>query len=116
MGPSRPWTCVNGSVQQAWMGKDDVSSLTISMEAIMLTAVIDTMEERHVITVDIPNAFVQTNVFTDNQGDRIVMVIKGPLVDMLIQIEPETYQSQYVIEKGKKVLYLHVKKASYGML
>ena len=35
---------------------------------------------------------------------------------MLIQIEPKTYQSQYVIKKGKKVLYLHVKKAIYGML
>ena len=44
------------------------------------------------------------------------MVIKGSLVDMLIQIEPEIHQLQYFIEKGKKVLYLHVKKAIYGML
>ena len=32
--------------------------------------------------VDIPNAFVQTDVTMDNQGDQIVMVIKGPLVDI----------------------------------
>ena len=51
------------------------------------------------------------NVSTDNQGDRIIAVMKRPLVDMLIQIELETYQSHYVIEKGKKVLCLHVKKA-----
>ena len=71
-------TCANGSVQGAWMGKDDASSPTVSMEAIMLTAMKDALEERHVITVDIPNAFVQTNVSTDKQGDHIVLVIKGP--------------------------------------
>ena len=94
------------------MGKDDASSPTISMEAIMLTAVIDAIEERHVITVDTTNAFVQTDISTDKQGDRIVMVIKGPLVDMLIQIELETYQSQYVVEKGRKCPTCKLRKQS----
>ena len=115
-GKVKARTCANGSVQRAWMGKDDSSSPTVSLEAILLTAVIDALEERAVYTIDIPNAFVQTEVGDDKDGDRIVMVVKGPLVDMLIKLEPETYQNEYVIEKGKKVLYLHVKKAIYGML
>ncbi len=73
------------------MGKDDTSSRTVSHEAILLTAVIEALEGRNVITVDIPNVFVQTDVGNDKDGDKIIMVIKGPLVDMLIQIEPHTY-------------------------
>ncbi len=115
-GTIKARTCANGSVQRAWMGKDEASSPTVSHEAILLTAAIDAAEERKVITVDIPNAFVQTDVSDDKDGDRICMVVKGPLVDMLIEIEPETYSGKYVMQKGQKVLYLHVKKAIYGML
>ena len=48
-GTVKARTCANGSVQRAWMGKEDASSPTVSLEAILLTAVIDAIEERHVI-------------------------------------------------------------------
>ena len=92
-------TCANGSVQRAWMGKEDSSSPTVSLESIMLTAVIEAAEGREVITIDIPNAFVQTEVQDDKDGDRIVMVVKGPLVDMLIKIQPDMYADKFVWEK-----------------
>ena len=38
------------------------------------------------------------------------------LVDMLVQLKPELYGPFVVMEKGKKVLYVQVLKALYGML
>ena len=44
------------------------------------------------------------------------MKIKGPLVDMLVEMDPETYKSFVVMEGKVKVLYVRVLKAIYGML
>ena len=112
-GTIEAWTCANGSAQRARMGKDDALSPTLSMEAIMLTAVIDAIEEKHVITVDIPNAFVQTDVSTDNHGYWIIVVIKGPLVDMLMQREPETPMCHWEGKEGS--MFTH-QESNYGML
>jgi hypothetical protein len=67
------------------------------------------------MTVDIPNAFVQTAIDTDN-GERIMIKIKGPLVDMLLAMDPETYAPFIVLEGQTEVLYVQVLKALYGIL
>jgi hypothetical protein len=66
------------------------------------------------MTVDIPNAFVQTDMETN--GERVMMKIKGPLVDMLVNMDHKTYQTFVVYEGKVKVLYVKVLKALYGML
>ena len=50
------------------------------------------------------------------KGDRVIMKIRGRLVDWLIKISPETYQDKVVVEKGVKVLYLEIVRAIYSML
>ena len=68
------------------------------------------------MTADIPNAFVQTDVDAHEIGKRIIMKIRGPLVDMLVEMSPEVY-GDYVVYEGKsKVLYVKMLKALYGML
>ena len=85
-------------------------------ESILLTTVIDAKENRDVATVDISNAFIQTDVENNDDGSRVIMKIRGPLVDMLVELAPEVY-AEYVTFEGKsKVLYVHVLKAIYGML
>ena len=44
------------------------------------------------------------------------MKITGVLVDLLIKLAPEIYGPFAVFENGKKVLYLEVLRALYGML
>jgi hypothetical protein len=44
------------------------------------------------------------------------MKITGVLVDMLVDINPELYGPAVVLENGKKVLYVEVLKAIFGML
>jgi hypothetical protein len=66
------------------------------------------------MTVDIPNALVQTKM--ENNDERVMMKIKGALVDMLVKIEPEVYESVVVEEVHVKVIYIQVLKALYGIL
>ena len=108
--------CANGSVQRAWMHKDDAASPTAAVESILLTSVIDAYEGRKIISVDIPNAFIQTPVDGDKDGDKIVMKMRGPLVDMLEKLDYSLYHDKVVWERKEKVLYLHMKRAIYGML
>ena len=109
-------TCANGSVQREWVDKKDASSSTAYMESIMLTATIDAEEERDVATIDIPNFFIHTLVERKPGEDKIVLKIRGVLVDMLMQMDPELYGPLIVYENGKKVLYTEVLQAIYGML
>jgi hypothetical protein len=65
---------------------------------------------------DVPNAYVQTPLPSGEGVERIIMKITGELVDMLVEMEPDTYQGHVVLEKGRKVLYVQVNRAIYGML
>jgi hypothetical protein len=83
----------------------------------LITGVIEAKEERDVMTCDIPNAFIQAYLPKKEPGeDRVVMKITGVLVDMLVNINPELYGPAIVLENHKKVLYVEVLKAMYGML
>jgi hypothetical protein len=83
----------------------------------MLTAVIDAHEGRDVMTCDIPNVFIQALMPEVKDGDeRVMMKITGVLVDMLVKLNPELYGPYMVYEKNRKVLYVQVIRANYGML
>jgi hypothetical protein len=109
-------TCANGSTQREYIEREDASSPTAATETILITGVIEAKQRRDIMTNDVPNAFVQTPVPQD--GDKIIMKIRGQLVDILTEIAPETYHS-YIVYEGKKkqkVLYVRMLKALYGML
>jgi hypothetical protein len=108
-------TCANGSTQRGYINKEDAASPTAMTESILLTGTIDAEEKRDVMTADIPNAFVQTDMEPIG-NERVMMKIKGPLVDMLVALDPELYSDYVVMENGTKVLYVQVLKALYGML
>jgi hypothetical protein len=106
--------CANGSSQRSYIAREDVSSPTATTEAIITTGVIDAKQRRDVMTLDIPNAFVQTPIPLN--GDKIIMKIRGQLVDMLLELCPGVYED-YVRDEGRhKVLYVRMLKALYGML
>ena len=108
--------CANGSTQREYLGKEDSASPTAMIESILLTATIEAEERRDVMTADVPNAFVQTSMPESKPGERVMMKIKGAVVDMLLEIDPETYKEYVVYEKNVKVLYVELLKALYGML
>ena len=113
-GEIKARTVVDGSPQGAYINKEDAASPTVMVESILLTATIEAKEERDVFTYDVPNAFLQTKV--NLHGERVFMKIKGPLVDMLVTLDPQRYRSSVVLESSVKVLYVRVLKAIYGLL
>ena len=88
--------CANGSKQRKWMSKEDSTSPTVSLPAVLATAVIDAHEGREVAIIDIPNAFVQT----DNSGEVVHMKIRGELALILVQLFPEFYKEFLTCENG----------------
>ena len=100
---------MNGSVQREWMRDEDASSPTVITESVSLTAAIEAKEDRHVVTLDIPNTFIQTPVeATDKNGDRYIMKIRGEMVRMLCLMDPDIYEEYVVCEGKQPVLNVHI--------
>jgi hypothetical protein len=104
----------NGKPTREYLGREDSSSAPVSLESILLTGMIDAHEGRDVMTTDIPNAFIQAPMPV--RDEKVIMKITGRLVDILVNMHPETYGEYVVYEKGKKVLYVEILMALYGML
>ena len=99
--------CANGSKQRQWMRPDEAASPTVMTESVMLTAGTEAKEHRDVATWDMPNAFIQTAVDElDKDGDRIIMKIRGAMVDMPVDID-EDHKDCVVCERGQKALCVH---------
>ena len=50
--------CADGRPQREYITKEESSSPTVTLYALMGSCVIDTLDDRKVITVDIPGAFL----------------------------------------------------------
>jgi hypothetical protein len=80
------WACINGAPQRAYIPKEEAVLPTISTELTFITAAIVASKRRKVRCYDVPSAFVNTNVDED-----LLMVLKGKLVDMMVQRVPQVY-------------------------
>ena len=106
----------NGKPTRDWLSREEASSPTVTQEGVSITASIDAHEGRDIMTNDIPNAFIQTLMPPPENGkERVIMKITGPLLEMIIQLDA-SFGSYVVMEKGKRVLYVVVLRAIYGML
>ena len=89
--------CVDGRKQWAYITKEESTSPTISMEAVFLTAVIDTWENCKVVVLDVLGAFMQVDM------DELVHVqIQGEMVDKLLEIDHDLYASYVTVEKVRR--------------
>ncbi len=95
--------------------KEDASSPTMSLEAVLLTCLVDANKNRDVAIVDIPNSFVQTVV--EDEKDKALIRIRGPLFDILVSIAPNVYRLYVTVgKKGKKQLLVQCLTALYGTM
>ena len=103
--------CADGQKQRAYIMKEDSTAPTVSTEAVFLTAVIDAMEGRNVVVLDVPGAFMQAEI------DELVHVrFTGAMVTLLLEIDNEMYKDYVVVEKGERFMYMELLKALYGTL
>ena len=55
-------TCANRSAQRSHASKDEASSPTAATKSILLTTAMEAKEERDVMMLDMPSAFLQTSL------------------------------------------------------
>ena len=98
--------CANGRKQRETTNKEDASAPTVSIEAVVISAVIDAWEGHDVVKVDIPGAFMQADI------DEVVHVkFEGERADMLVKLDPKLYRKYVKDKNGKTVLYVELLKA-----
>ncbi len=86
---------------------------TAANESVILTSVIDAHNNRNVATLDIPSAFLRAL----NDDSTVLMLLEGTLAELMVKVAPRIYRKYVTIGKsGKKLLYVQMHKALYGML
>jgi hypothetical protein len=87
----------------------------VATESVIITSVVDAEEERNVATLDIPNAFIQTMVFDKKR--RVIIRIRGKLVDILVKLAPKVYGQYVTIDKNRnKQILVECLNAIYGTM
>jgi hypothetical protein len=81
----------------------------------MITSVIDAKESRDIMSADIANAFVQTDMETDG-NEKVIMKIRGPMVEILLSLDHDLYTPYVVNKNDEMILYVELLKALYGTL
>jgi hypothetical protein len=66
-GEVKAKACANGSTQREYINREDTASPTATTEATLLTGVIDAKEKCDIMSADITNSFVQTEI--TNEGN-----------------------------------------------
>ena len=105
-------TCADGSVQRKYVPREEASSPTLSLEAMMALLLINAFEARDTAVFDVPGAYLHADIPEDK---FVLLKIENEFVDIMCEVNPE-FLPDVVYENGKKVLYLQILKALYGMI
>eukprot|EP00957_Ditylum_brightwellii_P019022 1432122-Ditylum_brightwellii.AAC.1 len=90
-------TCANGSTQRSYISREETASPTAATESVRITGFIEAKQQRDLITLDVPNAFVQIPM---PQGkDTVIKKIRGVLVDILVDLCPRVYDEYIIYEQ-----------------
>ena len=104
--------CAYGRRQQQYTEKEDASSLTVLLEAMMISGCIDAKEGQYIAEADIPGSFLHANM-----NECVHMIMEGMIAEHVAKLELAIYR-KYIWhdKKGKPMLYMKLEKALYGML
>ena len=85
-GECKTRTVADGSQQRGTVRDEDKTGPTGSLQARLLTSIIDAKERRFVITMDILNAFLHANLPHD---EKVIMRLVGELAEIMVKLAPE---------------------------
>ena len=101
--------CANGQEQWIYKTKEDTSSPTTSTEALFLTCLTDAVKGQHMITCDVPGAFMQTDI------DKMLhLKLEGEIAQLLIRLDPSC--TKFATRERGRLVYMELSKALYGTL
>ena len=107
--------CADGRPQKDYITKEESSSPAVSLYALMRSCVMDAWDDRKVITVNIPGAFLQGEWPQDKHPGYII--VEGIMVKMICEIDP-SYHKNVIRSKDckKKFSYSRLVNAVYDTL
>ncbi len=111
-GAGKARSCANGNPQREHIAKEEAAAPTVMLESVFLTLTIDAKENREVVTIDIPGAFLHA----DNE-DYLIMKMVGTLAELMVKTNPKNVQAiRCSGERKVCIIYLQLQKALYGMM
>lgn len=98
----------DSSSQQKYVPREDTTSPTLSLEALMTTLLIEAYENRKCIVFDVPGSYLHADIL-DNKF--VLLKIEGEFVDIMTEVNPEN-SDNVRYKNGKNVLYIQILKNS----
>ncbi len=80
--------------QWAYIPKEEAALPAVSTESTFITASIAVSEKRKVRCYNVPSTFVNADMDED-----VLMLLKGELAEMMIQIAPQVYRKYVLVDK-----------------
>jgi len=106
------WECADGSPQCGYIPREEATSATLSLDALLVSLVIDALEGRDVAIFDVPGAYLWADMPEEKEA---ILKLEGDFVDIMCDVNPE-HIPNVRYENGKKVLYLQILKTLYGCI
>ena len=104
--------CDNGETEHKFVPREEEEFLTITLEELLVTMVIDAYEDRKVVTFDLHGAYPQTDL---HKYKFTLLLLEVKFEDILCDINPK-YKQHARFKDGRKKLFLRTLKAIYGMI
>ncbi len=83
MGRSKP-ELAQMEKQKDTSTKGEFTSATVALESVLLSCTIDAKESRDVAVMDIPGAFLHSDI-----DDNVFMLLEGKLAELMVLVAPE---------------------------
>jgi len=90
-----------------YTNKEDASSPTVSIEAMVLSCAINAKENRYVVVSDIPGAFLHADM-----EENVHMLLQGTVAEMIVKLDPSMYKKHIWYNKGANRCYTYNLKST----
>ena len=98
------------SKQRCTVLREDAASLTIQLESLVMSLLVDAKEGRDVAISDVVGAYLLAEM-----KDHVAVKLAGKAVEVLCNANKK-YNEFVTFEKGKKIIYLKLESALYGCI
>ena len=92
------------------LGRDKAASLTVNVDSLLITVIIEASGNQDVAVIDLQGAYLHVN-----RDDLVVMVIRGQLAELMVETAPEIHCNYMTYHNGKAILHVSLQKVILWM-